>query len=152
MKILLVHGVSHCEADANYYEPWKAAITARLQEAGLTTEPTFSVLLYDQLFEKFSVSTLTYLTAVGELVRDGVWHSIADPLSGIFHSRGFGDDVRWSAGMVAQLCTENDLRRQLRNVLATALTADPPDVIAAHSLGTLITYDFLRNDPRGKTL
>src|SRR6185312_6511996 len=133
-------------------EPWKAAIKARLQEAGMTTEPTFSVLLYDQLFEKYSVSTGVYLTALAELLRDGIWHSIADPLANLFHSRGFGDDVRWTAGMVAQLCTESGLRRDLRNVLAKALTDDPPDLIAAHSLGTLITYDFLRNDPRGATL
>ncbi len=152
MKILLVHGVSHCETDPDYYEPWKAAIAARLQEAGLATAPTFSVLLYDKVFEKYSVSTGTYIKALAELLRDGIWHSITDPLSSIFHSRGFGEDVRWTAGMVAQLCTENDLRRELRNLFAAALTSEPPDLICAHSLGTLVTYDFLRNDARGATL
>lgn len=152
MKILLVHGVGHCDANPNYYDSWIAAITRHLEEAGLRDEPEFSVLNYDDLFEKYPVSTAVYVKAVAELTAAAAWHTIVDPLAGIFRSRGFGDDVRWKAGMVAQLCVEPKLRKELWDRLAKQLMRDPPDLIAAHSLGSLVTYDFLRTDPRGKTL
>jgi hypothetical protein len=153
MKILLVHGVGHCDANPNYYDAWKQAITARLRDAGMASSPVFSVLRYDDYFDQYSHSTTVYLKALGELVAAAAWHTIIDPLEGLFgRSRGFGDDVRWKAGMVAQLCTESALRHDLRSLLAKTLTDDPPDLIAAHSLGTLVTYDFLRNDPRGKNI
>jgi hypothetical protein len=153
MKILLVHGVGHCDAKPNYYEDWKVTIAARLAAAGMAQEPAFAELHYDEFFDRHSHSTVVYLKAVAELVAAAAWHTIADPIVDALHpSRGFGDDVRWKAGMVAQLCTQASLRRELRDLLAKKLAAEMPDMIAAHSLGSLVTYDFLRNDPRGKTL
>jgi hypothetical protein len=154
MKILLVHGVGHCDANPDYYQDWKQAIAAQLQSAGMTQNPEFGELHYDDLFDKYNHATTVYLKAVAELTAAAAWHTIVDPLAGIFRptTRGFGDDVRWRAGMVAQICTEDGLRRELRNLVADALSQDNYDLIAAHSLGTLVTYDFLRNDPRGKTM
>ena len=54
--------------------------------------------------------------------------------------------------MVAQLAIEDDLRRDLRDRLLEAIKQFQPDVVAAHSLGSLVTYDFLRNDPRSAGL
>ena len=151
MKILLVHGVGHCDANPDYYHDWKRVITAQLAAAGLPEEPEYGELHYDDIFDKHNHATPVYLKAVAELVAAAAWHAIADPLAGLFRpTRGFGDDVRWKAGMVAQLCVEPDLRKELHDLVADALAADDYDLIAAHSLGTLVTYDFLRNDPRGR--
>ena len=150
MKILLVHGIGHCESNPTYYDPWKAAIAAHLKERGFAGEPEFDGLLYDELFERFSRSPAVYAAAVAELIGAAAWHSVADPISNLLHpSRGFGDDLQWKAGMVAQLTVENDLRKALCDLLAQKLGDFQPDVIAAHSLGTLLTYDFFHNDPRG---
>ena len=58
--------------------------------------------------------------------------------------------------MVAQLAVEEGLRRALRERLRAALTpasGQPPfDMIAAHSLGTLVSYDFFRHDPAAANL
>src|SRR5882724_7407523 len=153
MKVLLVHGIGHCQANPDYYGPWRDAITTNLQARGFTGNIEFRGLLYDDVFLKFSDSGAVYLKAVAELLGAAAWHTVADPLSNLFHpSRDMQDDVRWKAGMVAQLCAENDLRKALSNLLAQTLADFQPDVIAAHSLGTLVTYDFLRNDARGATL
>jgi len=150
MKILLVHGIGHCDANPNYYEPWKAAIAAHLKDRGFDGEPQFDGLVYDELFDQFNKSPAVYATAVAELLGAAAWHTVADSVSSIFHpSRGFGDDLRWKAGMVAQLTAEDPLRKALCDRLADKLQGFQPDVIAAHSLGTLITYDFLHNDARG---
>ncbi len=153
MKILLVHGIGHCETNPDYYGPWKQAIAARLAERGFQGEPEFQALLYDDLFTKHSASPAVYAAAVTELLASATWHSIADPIDNLFHPfRDFGDDVRWKVGMVAQLTVENDLRRDLRNLLATTVSQFQPDVIAAHSLGSLVTYDFLHNDSRAQAI
>ena len=153
MKILLVHGVGHCESNPDYYEPWKHAIAARLAEKGFAGTPDFHDVLYDDLFARHSASPAVYAAAVAELLASAAWHSIADPIDNLFHpSRDFGDDVRWKVGMVAQLTVEDGLRRELCNLLSTTLSDFQPDVIAAHSLGSLITYDFLHNDSRAANI
>jgi hypothetical protein len=153
MKVLLVHGIGHCEANPDYYKPWRDAIKSNLQSRGFTGDVQFQGLLYDDVFLKYSDSTAVYLKAVAELAGAAAWHAVADPLSNLFHpSRDLQTDVRWKVGMVAQFCVENDLRRALWNALADTLTDFRPDLIAAHSLGSLVTYDFLRNDARGATL
>jgi len=152
MKILLVHGIGHCENTPDYYEPWKKAIAANLAARGFTGTVEFDGLIYDDIFNQHSDSPAVYAAAVAELLSAAAWHSIADPIGNLLHpSRGFGDEVRWKAGMVAQLCVESALRRDLRNLLATKLAEFAPDVIAAHSLGSLVTYDFFHNDSRGAT-
>ena len=152
MKILLVHGVGHSDASPDYYAPWKAAIAEHLRAAGAPTAPTFVELHYDDLFDAHYNSPVLYPIAIAEMLGSAAYHTFADPISGLFHrSRDLSDDIRWKAGMVAQLTVEAGLRNDLRDRLADLLDTEAPDVIAAHSLGTLITYDFFRNDPRGAT-
>ena len=86
------------------------------------------------------------IEAFVKLAASGLFYGIAD----LFRSRrGFGDmleDVRWTAGMVAQWVALDRLRTQLRSRLAAKIRAFQPDVIAAHSLGSLIAYDTLKTD------
>src|SRR3954471_23351528 len=84
MKILLVHGVGHCDANPDYYHSWKRAITAQLGAAGLPDEPQYGELHYDDIFDKHNHATPVYLKAVAELVAAAAWHTIVDPLAGLF--------------------------------------------------------------------
>src|SRR4051812_30362560 len=159
MRVLLIHGVGHSEANPQYYQTWKDAITSGLMDGGCPDDPEFVEFHYDDLFEKHYSGPGTYAAAFAELVASTAEHVIFDPVMGaisnIFHrSRDFaygGDTIRWRVGMVAQLVVEAALRRELRDRLVTTLDADPIDIVAAHSLGSLISFDFLRNDPRAKT-
>ncbi len=156
MKILLVHGVGHADADPDYYRLWTENITAGLRRGGLTADPEYTGFHYDDLFEKHYHGPGTYAAALAELLATAAWHWVSDPLNNLFRpSRAFpnpyGDsDFRWQAGMVAQFVVEDRLRRALRERLRGAL--QPPaggprfDLVAAHSLGTLLTYDFFRHD------
>jgi len=166
MRVLLVHGVGHSEADPNYYATWMRAITAGLKAGGATEEPKFVQFHYDDLFDKHYSGPGAYAAAFTELMTAAAEHAILDPIAGaiqdVFHrSRDFaygGDTIRWHVGMVAQLVVEASLRRDVRNRLLQTMsdaTKDgdgPIDIVAAHSLGSLITFDLLRNDDRVKTL
>ena len=153
MKILLVHGVGNSDAHADYYAPWQDAITKHFADAGAAAPPTFVGFHYDDLFQKHSSNPAVYAAALAELLGSAAWHSIADPIGNLFHrSRDFSaSDIRWTAGMVAQLSVEWALRNDLRNKLADTIATEQPDAIFAHSLGTLVTYDFFRNDERAAT-
>jgi len=158
MKVLLVHGVGHADLDsAHYYDDWQSEIANGLKGAGLRDEPEFVGFHYDDLFEKYYSGPGIYATALAEMLGTAAWHWISDPITNLFRpSRGFpnpyGDsNLRWMAGMVAQLAVEDTLRKELRARLRATLlpgsAAKPFDLIAAHSLGSLITYDFFRHDP-----
>src|SRR5262249_3745656 len=128
MKMLLVHGVGHCESVTDYYNAWKVAIERHLTERGFAGVIEFDGLLYDELFDEHNHSAGVYAAAVAELVGATVIHSIFDPIGNLFHkSRDFGDDLRWKAGMVAQLTCESALRTDLRNLLAKKIADMQPD-------------------------
>src|SRR5437870_371585 len=156
MKILLVHGIGHADLDKNYYQPWKTEITDQLTLYGLSPGPTYDGFVYDDLFDQYRHGAATYATALVEFLGSAAVHAVTDPLTaappgtrGLFDAF---DYLRWRAGMVAQLAVESDLRRELRNNLVDAINDLKPDVLAAHSLGTLITYDLFRNDRRGQNI
>jgi metacaspase-1 len=156
MKIFLVHGIGHADLDKNYYKPWETDITSQLESCGLSTDPGYDGLLYDDLFDQYNHGAGTYAGALIELLGSAAVHAVTDPLTAAPPgSRGLFDQfdyLRWRAGMVAQLAVESDLRRALRDRLVAAIQAFRPDVLMAHSLGTLVTYDLFRNDPRGRNI
>ena len=154
MKILLVHGVGHAERPENqpWEAPWKEAITSGIQyfDHGLT--PTYDHFDYDDLFSgKFNL--LTDLAAAARLGFAPLGAAIgetASAVTGWFRpKRGLFDWTKpvaqsadgWHAGMVAEWDQKSQLRRQLRKRLIDKIKEFEPDVIAAHSLGTVICYD-----------
>lgn len=156
MKILLVHGIGRSDSDPEYYASWRTAVAAGFKKAG-ASEPEFVEFHYDHLFEKHDSGPGVYVGAVIELLSTAAVQAVTDPISnlvhGIFHPgardlASIGDSVRWHAGMVAQFTAEDGLRKDLRDHLSDVLTKSQPDLIAAHSLGSLLTFDFLTNDAR----
>jgi hypothetical protein len=159
MSILLVHGIGRSDFDPNYYHPWEQAISAGLSKAGLAASPEYVEFHYDDSFEKHDRGAHVYAAAVIELIGTAAVHAVTDPISnflhGIFHPgtrdlAGIGDYVRWRAGMVAQFVVEDGLRKELRDKLNDALERHSIDIVAAHSLGSLLTFDFLQNDERAR--
>ena len=154
MKILLVHGVGHAERPAP--QPWNAlweeAITAGIQyfDHGLT--PDYDHLNYDDLFSG-NFNLLTDLAAAARLGFAPVGAALSDAaetVSGWFRpKRGLFDWTQpiakaadgWHAGMVAEWDQKSDLQRQLRRRLIDKINEFEPDIIAAHSLGSIICYD-----------
>jgi hypothetical protein len=98
MKILLVHGVGHKEADGTWDAEWQAVIRKVVGAIDPVVKCEFEKVLYDEQFAKAKLDAGVIAEALARLLASGVWHGIGD----IFSSRGFGDDIRWTAGMVAQ--------------------------------------------------
>lgn len=151
LKILLVHGIDVNE-ETNPYASWETAVTDGLHGASYSGSVDGVGLNYNDLFAKNSSNILLYAAAVAELLASAAWHTITPAAPA--PDRPIGDflsQIRWSAGMVAQWVVENELRSELRDRIFDQIENVKPDVILAHSLGSLICYDFFRNDPRGET-
>lgn len=156
MKIYLVHGIGHADATVNYYQPWETDITQQLMGFGLSLAPNYNGITYDNLFEQYDHGPATYAAALVEFLGSAAVHTVTDPLTAApADARGLFDlfdYLRWRAGMVAQLAVESGLRKALRDKLVAAIQSFKPDVLMAHSLGSLITYDLFRNDSRGQNI
>jgi hypothetical protein len=152
MKILCMHGVGHKDAedpnspDAAWRNTWRDTVTRGLRQWNAAVQPQFHFPVYDPFFERAPLKAGTVMEALARLTTSGLFYGVVD----VFRSRrGFGDmmdGVRWTAGMVAQWVALEDLRAQLRAALAREITAFQPDVILAHSLGSLILYDTIKQD------
>ncbi|HTL82941.1 MAG TPA: caspase family protein [Bacteroidia bacterium] len=141
-KILCIHGIGHKDLTIDSWsKDWQQAI---LKSSGLDEHNVeFDFLKYDDLFDKRSSIThgVQYTEALSILIKS--WISAAwDELT----SRGLKDNIRWYAGMPAQFAADEVLRKQLRDLLTKKLDDFKPDLVYAHSLGTLLTYDTLARE------
>ena len=150
-KILCVHGVGHAEQDPHWNRPWVEVITDAFKRCNNPEPPQFEVVAYDNLFENAPLNPAEYLEALGELLASAAWHSIAGPSP----ARAFGPPdlgkyaSRWFAGMVVQWVVDANLRGECRAAISAKIDQFQPDIICAHSLGTLLCYDLFTFDNVG---
>lgn len=146
LRVLCIHGVGKHPPGGAWEEEWRAAVAKALGQVGAQRVPELRFVHYDDLFQKYALTFFGTLEAVGKLVGSG----IAAP----FRSRGlargdFGSGVKWSAGMVVKWVEDARFRRDTRARLLERLRSfspedpTPPDLVLAHSLGSLVLYDTL---------
>lgn len=148
LKVLCIHGISGVERTAERLREAEAKWTMAVQKALRNSSriPQVYFLQYDDVFA--ATPEIDYAAAVTELISSWLHHGrrIAEP-----ESRGLGEEVRWTAGMVAQWATNDALRAALRERLKESMEQLAPHIVAAHSLGSLISYDtFATNGYDGK--
>src|SRR5208283_5114841 len=163
MNILMIHGVNTNEdAIPNPYSFWTTAITNGLTSANYKGAVKTNGAIYNDIFDNHKDNILIYGAAAVELLASAAWNAVTGPAQpGITPQFAaapnqpgpdFMSEMRWTAGMVAQWVVEDGLRSDCRDRLVQAIQQFNPDVICAHSLGTLLSYDLFVNDPRGKTI
>ncbi|WP_460164055.1 hypothetical protein [Pseudomonas sp. S2_F03] len=146
MKILCVHGIGHEEADETFEQSWKRAITNAVLSAAPNAVIELDYFEYDARFANSGLGAPEIAEATLRLLTSSVIHSVGDVFR---RDRGIGqfsDRLRWTAGMVAQWTADEKLRTTLRKDLANRVNDFRPDIVCAHSLGTLVAYDTFRRD------
>jgi hypothetical protein len=152
LVVLCVHGIGGQERDLRWQADWSELIQGSVSTWSAGRDVDVRFLEYDDLFEKAPLNALRSAAAVAKLLGSGIWHGIGD----FFHrdralaapSRGLGDlseNMRWTAGMVVQWAESDSLRRKTRDRVLQGMRLHDPDLVLAHSLGSLVCYDtFLR--------
>jgi len=146
-NILCVHGVGHGDDDPQLVPTWTTAITQNIQRWDPDAVVTCDFFRYDDLFDHAPLDIATYSKAFAKLLASGVIHGIGDLLPGARGIFELPEQARWTAGMIAQWGSEDGLRADLRARLMKQLAKNSYDVIAAHSLGSLVSYDTFRRNP-----
>jgi len=161
LRVLCVHGVNTPETDTIWQDGWKQAIELGVARwnPGRKVELVFA--RYNDLFRGTPLGPLDYVRALARLLGSGI-STLAGSL--IPRERTFGQEktfggvtqaVRWTAGMVAQWVDSERLRDQARGRLGNLIRAHDPEIILAHSLGSLLCYDAILNGQpslvRGRT-
>ena len=158
MRVLVVHGLGHQEKNPTSWQPlWEKALQDVLQKwnESLGVEVRFAE--YDDLFGDTPMTVGGTLGGFGRLLWDEVRYSVTDRISGLFgRRRAFGEEVgeaaKWKIGMVTQFAEDEKLRERLRETLTKQIKAVEPDVVFAHSLGTLLTYDLFLHPPQNRII
>ena len=136
-SVLCVHGVGHGDLDANLQPTWREAITSNLQRWQPDLDVDCRFFFYDDLFDHAPLNPVVYGKALAELLASGFIHGIGDLFGATRGVLDVPDQVRWTAGMVAQWASEPDLRGKLRGALTAAMKERPYSLVCAHSLGSL---------------
>ena len=134
LKILCVHGVGRHLPGAPWQNAWQEAVQTALSAIGSDVQAELDFVLLDDLFAAHPIKPLDVLQALGQLLGSGVGSLLR-------RERGLMDGVRWTAGMVVQWVENEALRAATRARLAEKLQAFNPQVVLAHSLGSLVSYD-----------
>lgn len=138
-KILCIHGIGGKDATVDQWsKDWEKAI---VEKSGFVEELEFHFLEIDDLFtESKKRMGIKYGKAIVKFIAS--WASTI--IDEKFKSRGLLDTINWYAGMPAQFATDDVLRKKLQERIEKVVDDFQPNIVYAHSLGTLITYDFLR--------
>ncbi len=140
LKILCVHGLGD-----HRQSPWKAEWESTIRRsfpAQDAVQLEFAFYTYDHIFERVDVSPLEAISAVGKLMKSGV-ASILRPRARGAPLEKASHFLRWYAGYVVAWVEDEGFKRRTRAGFLSMVREFKPDLILAHSLGSLVTYDAL---------
>lgn len=137
VRILGVHGLGHQEL--NWFEDWKKVVRAIYAESG-DIELEFQACYYDPIFKDVKLSALELIGAAAKLGWSGITHLFR-------RERGLVGEVentvRWTAGYVVAWVNDKGFQAQTRKLFLDLVRDFKPDIILAHSLGSLVTYNAI---------
>jgi hypothetical protein len=144
LKILGVHGLGD-HRTSTWKRDWQDAVTASFPgQDAIRLE--FSFLTYDDIFEQVDLTVWETMQAVWKLSRSAI--------SGLFRRRGVieevSDRVRWTAGYVVAWVEDKEFQAKTRARVLETIAREQPDLILAHSLGSLVTYNAFTHPDAAK--
>ena len=148
LRYLAIHGLGDHRGQ-NWHQPWQNAIQDSFNSFGLGAKtPTLAPETYtfDPLFEKVDLSFQETTTALAKLVASGFGSLFDEIIPGRrsrSKERSIDQTIRWTAGYVVAWLEDDEFRAQTRQDIYRLIKAQRPQILLAHSLGSLITYDAL---------
>ena len=141
IRVMCVHGLGD-HRSSNWKDEWQETIEAVLEpNSNVTFE--FRFVTYDPIFEKTKISVAETIAALGKLAWSGA-SNIGRRRRGFITDAT--DRVRWTAGYVVAWVEDDGFKETTRQLVHDEIKSFRPDVILAHSLGSLVTYDALSHE------
>jgi hypothetical protein len=134
LRILGVHGLGD-QRDGEWIEDWRKALETAISRGG-QVQVVFEDASYDHIMEATRISPWEAAAAVAKLLGSALFGSRDLGARG-----GIGDKLHFTAGYVVAWVEDKRFQRQTRKFILDKVRAFQPDVVLAHSLGSLITYN-----------
>lgn len=151
LRVVCVHGVGD-HRDGAWKLSWLDSMQAAVRHwnAAVVVEPIWCE--YDDIVEEYGVGAGDYAEAIASLAFSGIVHGIGDLIRARRARGELSNSARWTVGMVAQWAANERFRKaccdRVLQVVREATAAEPVHAVLAHSLGSLVSYDAFRADPR----
>ncbi len=165
INVMAIHGIGGHERRPDWSVDWQRAVQDAFERINPNVIVRIHPLPYDDLFADAPLRPWDYATEIIKLSGQSITTIISDWwTSRDLGSRGgFSEEIRWYLGMVVQWTKDEKLRAKLRAQVVGEMnkiksqTGRPIDLVLAHSLGSLISYDTFvhpdtANDINDKTL
>ncbi|MBI2993517.1 MAG: caspase family protein [Gammaproteobacteria bacterium] len=136
LKILGVHGLGD-HRNSTWKQDWQTAVIKAFPGQD-NIDLEFEFLSYDHIFENVDISAWEAMQAVWKLAQSGVSTALGGR-RGVLGD--VSDQVKWTAGYVVAWLEDEEFKRKTRALVLESLVDKQPDVVLAHSLGSLITYN-----------
>jgi len=135
LKILCIHGLGD-HRNSTWQTTWPKAVRSVFPAETSDIELEFDFLTYDDIFEDTKISFYEAVKAAGKLALSG--------LGSIGRKRGLLDKasekIKWTAGYVVAWLEDDQFQNQTRKRVLKKIVDYEPDIIVAHSLGSMICY------------
>jgi len=141
LRVLGVHGLGD-HRSGEWKNKWRDALRKAIPAE---TEMQFFDASYDHIMEKSSINPIEAVSAFFKLAGSGLG-SLGQRERA---ARGFGDRLHFTAGYVCAWVEDKTFQRRTRQFILDKLREVRPNVILAHSLGSLITYNAFSHDDAG---
>lgn len=148
IRVMCVHGLGD-QRESGWEGVWKGAIEDLASgHDDVTFE--FRFVTYDPIFANTEISFAETMGALWKLGRSGAGQ--------LFRRRrglisDISDRVRWTAGYVVAWVEDDQFQKATRKLVLDQVKDFRPDVILAHSLGSLVTYNaFSHDDAKNSTI
>jgi hypothetical protein len=138
LKILCFHGLGD-HRSSNWEQEWQDSVEAALDPAE-ELELLFEFPTYDPIFETVEISFGEAIRAFWKLAKSGV-SQLDRKHRGFFGN--ISERLRWTAGYVVAWVEYEGFQRETRKFVLNQVKTFKPDLILAHSLGSLVTYNAL---------
>lgn len=136
IKVLSIHGLGD-HRDGTWMPTWEKAIQNAFSITG-DIEIECDFVNYDDIFEDTNLTPFQLAGAVWKLGKSGLG-SFGRRQRGILGD--ISKKVQWTAGYVVAWVENDHFQKKTRKRLLDAILKHKPDVIVAHSLGSLIAYN-----------
>jgi len=136
IKIMAVHGLGD-HRSLTWQEDWQMAVEACFP-ASNEIELEFCFVNYDYIFEDVNISGWETAQALWKLTKSGIG-SLFRRRRGVVGD--VSNKIKWTAGYVVAWLEDDEFKAQSRQLILDKLVEEKPDIVLAHSLGSLVTYN-----------
>ncbi len=136
LKVLGVHGLGD-HRNSTWKEDWTRALQSVFPGQD-RIDLEFTFVTYDPIFENVEISGWETAQAIWKLTRSAAG-SIFRRRKGVIGD--VSERIKWTAGYVVAWVEDEAFQEQTRALILDHIAEERPDIILAHSLGSLITYN-----------